>query len=92
LILASISREGDSPLVVALYFILFAPHSAVLLSCEGTDHHSSAAARMRPAPVPAFRPNRKAKIRWNRRMYRERNRIERLIDSPEDQPRYRHAI
>jgi hypothetical protein len=25
-------------------------------------------------------------------MYRERNRIERLIDSPEDQPRYRHAI
>src|ERR1700732_1443524 len=29
LILASISREGDSPLVVALFFILFAPHSAV---------------------------------------------------------------
>src|SRR5271157_6042268 len=37
LILASISREGDSPLVVALFFILFAPHSAVFLSCEGTS-------------------------------------------------------
>src|SRR6266571_331234 len=34
LILASISREGDSPLVVALFFILFAPHSAGFLSCE----------------------------------------------------------
>src|SRR5229473_2843463 len=32
LILASISREGDSPLVVALFFILLAPHSAVFLS------------------------------------------------------------
>src|SRR5712692_3282483 len=47
LILASISREGDSPLVVALlvvalFFILFAPHSAVFLSCEGTNHQSSA--------------------------------------------------
>src|SRR5450631_4676799 len=29
LILASISREGDSPLVVALFAILLAPHSAV---------------------------------------------------------------
>src|ERR1700681_2234513 len=29
LILASISREGDSSLVVALFFILFAPHSAL---------------------------------------------------------------
>src|ERR1700730_6775482 len=28
LTLASISREGDSSLVVALFFILFAPHSA----------------------------------------------------------------
>jgi hypothetical protein len=37
LILASISREGDSPLVVALFFILFAPHSAVFLSCEGAN-------------------------------------------------------
>src|SRR3984893_16114247 len=44
LILASISREGDSPLVVALFFILFAPHSAVFLSCEGTHHQSSAPA------------------------------------------------
>src|SRR5712671_1600888 len=44
LILASISREGDSPLVVALFFILFAPHSAVFLSCEGTNHQSSAPA------------------------------------------------
>src|SRR5712672_110356 len=34
LILASISREGDSPLVVALFFILLAPHSAGFLSCE----------------------------------------------------------
>src|SRR6202163_2479604 len=47
LILASISREGDSPLVVALlvvalFFILFAPHSAVFPSCEGTNHKSSA--------------------------------------------------
>jgi hypothetical protein len=25
--------------------------------------------------------NRKAKIRWNRRMYRERNRIERMLGS-----------
>src|SRR5207237_155409 len=40
LILASISREGDSPLVVALFFILFAPHSALFLSCEGTNHQS----------------------------------------------------
>src|SRR6516162_3401679 len=30
LILASVSREGDSPLVVALFFILFAPPSADL--------------------------------------------------------------
>src|SRR6202171_2063203 len=44
LILASISREGDSPLVVALFFILFAPHLAVFLSCEGTNHQSSAPA------------------------------------------------
>src|SRR5713226_10224564 len=57
LILASISREGDSPLVVALFFILFAPHSAVFLSCEGTNLQSSAPACMRPASVPAFRPN-----------------------------------
>src|SRR6266850_7020633 len=35
LILASISREGDSPLVVALFFILFAAPSAVFLSCGG---------------------------------------------------------
>src|SRR4029077_7000761 len=49
LILASISREGDSPLIVALFFILFAPHSAVLPSCEGTNHQSSAPACMRPA-------------------------------------------
>src|SRR5438477_10304168 len=40
LILASISREGDSPLVVALFFMLFAPHSALFLSCEGTNHQS----------------------------------------------------
>src|SRR5258707_9659350 len=46
LILASISREGDSSLVVALFFILFAPHSAVFLSCEGTNHQSSAPACM----------------------------------------------
>jgi hypothetical protein len=37
LILASISREGDSPLVVAPFFILSAPHSAVFY-CEGTNH------------------------------------------------------
>src|SRR5258706_14090140 len=49
LILPSISREGDSPLVVALFFILFAPHSAVFLSC--------APACMRPASVPEFRPD-----------------------------------
>src|SRR5580704_6293585 len=30
LILASISREGDSPLVVGVFFIWFAPHSALL--------------------------------------------------------------
>src|SRR6202165_4981403 len=53
LILASISREGDSPLVVALFFILFAPHPAVFLSCEGTNHQSSAPACMWPASVPA---------------------------------------
>src|ERR1700674_2512290 len=57
LILASISREGDSPLVVALFFILFASRSAVFLSCEGSNHQSSAPACMRPASVPAFRPN-----------------------------------
>src|ERR1700694_3799842 len=34
-ILSSLSREGDSPLVVALFFILFAPRSAVFLCCEG---------------------------------------------------------
>src|ERR1700686_5024338 len=45
LILASISRDGDSPWVVALFFILLAPHSAVFLSCKGTNHHSSAPAR-----------------------------------------------
>src|SRR3979411_1182766 len=57
LILASISREGDSPLVVALCFILLAPHSAVFLSGEGTNDQSFAPACMRPAAVPAFRPN-----------------------------------
>src|SRR5450631_3262921 len=57
LILASISREGDSPLVVALFFILFAPHSAVFYLCEGTNHPSSAPACIRPASVTAFRPN-----------------------------------
>jgi hypothetical protein len=44
-------------LVVALFFMLFAPHAAVFLSCEATNHQSSAPACMRPAPVPAFRPN-----------------------------------
>src|SRR5260370_16930986 len=57
LILASISREGDSPLVVALFFILLAPHSAVFLSCEGTNHQSSAPACMSPASVPPSHPN-----------------------------------
>src|SRR3982074_2548934 len=56
LILASISREGDSTLVVALFFILFSPHSAVFLSCEGTNHQSSApvAAWMAPCSVKAY--------------------------------------
>jgi hypothetical protein len=36
--------------------------------------------------------NRKAKIRWNRRMHRECNRHRAHDRSPEDQPRYRHAI
>ena len=31
--------------------------------------------------------NRKAKIRWNRRMYRERNRIERMLG-----PRFRSLV
>src|ERR1700692_5023067 len=81
LILASISREGDSPLVVALFFILFAPHSAVFLSCDGTNHQSSAPAEHEAAIRSCIPPksNRKAKIRWNRRMYRERNCIERMI-------------
>src|SRR3982074_3739716 len=57
LILASISREGDSPLVVALFFLLFAPPAPVFLSCEATNHQSSAPACTRPASVPAFRPN-----------------------------------
>ena len=30
-------------------------------------------------PVIPPRSNRKAKIRWNKRLYRERNRIERMI-------------
>src|SRR6202163_4654853 len=47
LILASISREGDSPLVVALFFILLSPHSTDFLSCEGTNRQSSAPACMR---------------------------------------------
>jgi hypothetical protein len=35
---------------------------------------------MRPASGPhPSKSNRKAKIRWDRRMYRERNRIERMI-------------
>src|SRR6202022_2128865 len=56
LILASISQEGDSPLVAALIFILFAPHSAVFLSCEGTNHQSSAPACMRPASETSIYP------------------------------------
>src|SRR4051812_31221203 len=55
LILASISREGDSPLavallVVALFFILFAPGSAVSLFCEGTNHLRYATFRTGPSP------------------------------------------
>src|SRR5438309_5715669 len=38
LILASISREGDSRFFVALFLKLFAPHSAVILSCDVTNH------------------------------------------------------
>src|SRR5580704_8477013 len=45
LILASISREGDSPLVVALFFILFAPSFALFFHLvKGTNHPSSAPA------------------------------------------------
>src|ERR1700687_4909810 len=93
LILASISREGDSPLVVALFFILFAPHSAVFLSCEGTNHQSSAPACMRPASVPAFRPNPIARPNPLEQAHVSRAQPHRAHDrSPEDQPRYRHAI
>src|SRR5258708_7007089 len=55
LILASISREGDSPLVVALFFILFAPHSAVFPSCEGTNRQSTALSPrdMTSSPAPS---------------------------------------
>src|SRR3954470_21290148 len=55
LILASISRDGGSLLVVAvflvvaLFFILLASPSAVCLSCEGTNHPSSV-----PAPCGRF--------------------------------------
>src|SRR5258706_13895924 len=84
LILASISREGDSPLVVALFFILFA-HSAVFLSC--------APARMRPASVPAFRPDPIARPNPLEQAPVSRAQPHRAHDlSPEDQPRYRHAI
>lgn len=34
--------------------------------------------------------NRKAIIRWNKRIYRERNRIERMIGHLKGQPRRRH--
>src|SRR5258705_10209061 len=76
LILASISREGDSPLVVALFFILFAPHSGVFLSCEGYQSPIIRAS-LHEAGIRSCIPpksNRKAKIRWNRRMYREQSR------------------
>src|SRR4030081_2542419 len=81
LILASISREGDSPLVVALFFILFAPHAAVFPSCEGYQSPIISASLHEAGTRPCIPPksNRKAKTRWNRRMYRERNRIERMI-------------
>jgi hypothetical protein len=35
--------------------------------------------------------NRKAKIRWNRRMYRERNRIERMIGHLKIKRAIKHA-
>src|SRR5450631_4359931 len=44
LILASISREGDLPLVAALFFILFAPHFGCLhQSCLLYDRHDASA-------------------------------------------------
>jgi hypothetical protein len=61
--------------------MLFAPHSAVFPSCEryqspiiGASPHQ---AGIRSCIPP--KSNRKAKIRWNRRMDRERNCIERMI-------------
>src|SRR5580692_10437746 len=62
LILASISREGDSPLVVVLFFILVAPHSAVTLAgpIPSPDSQRTAATRTwhpgRPAADPAGSP------------------------------------
>src|SRR5437867_10061340 len=94
LILASIRREGDSPpLVVALFFILFAPHSAVFLSCEGTNHQSSAPACMRLESVPAFCPNPIARPKSAGTGACIASATASTHDrSPEDQPRYRHAI
>jgi transposase len=52
-----------------------------LLADKGYDSNairdSLAAAAIRPVIPP--RSNRIASIRWNRRIYRERNRIERMI-------------
>jgi hypothetical protein len=57
--------------------------------------YDSIRASLRGAGIRSCVPpksTRKAKICWNMRMYRERNRIERMICHLEDQPRYRNAI
>src|SRR4030088_1633458 len=89
LILASISREGDSLLVVALFFILFAPHSAVFLSCEGNNHQSSAPACMRPASVLHSAQIQSQGQNPLEQAHVSRAQPHRAHDrSPEDRPRY----
>lgn len=54
---------------------------AYLLADKGDDSDAIRAS-LHEAGIRSCIPpksNRKAKIRWNRRMYRERNRIERMI-------------
>ena len=50
---------------------------ALIQECLDAIHASPHEAGIRSCIPP--KSNRKAKIRWNRRMYRERNRIERMI-------------
>ena len=67
---------------------------AYLLADKGHDSNAIRAALQTAGIRPCIPPksNRKAQIRWNKRIYRERNRIERTDRTPQDQPGHRNTL